>query len=119
MESVPVREAVWKAVCEKPQIFQCEDFLTSEECAAIRRLAEASLPAKCFSKFRMDLDADPQGAMASAQPKDAAVLRAVERRAWALSGVAPHQGERRYLTFLIYLHSTPPSEAVAGRFLLR
>eukprot|EP00435_Cladocopium_sp_Y103_P055217 s1044_g18.t1 len=97
MESVPAREAVWRSICTKPQIWQCEDFLTSEECAAIRRLAKAdlshaSLPTKCFSKFRIDLDTDPEGALASAQPKDAAVLRAVERRTWALSGVAPHEG---------------------------
>ena len=31
------------------------------------------------------------GALAAAQPKDAAVLRAVERRVWALSA-APHEG---------------------------
>jgi len=142
MEFVPVREAVWQLICSQPQIYQCDDFLTSDECAAILRLAKASLPAKCFSKIRIDLDTNPQGALAAAQPKDAAVLRAVERRVWALSA-APHEGEmpwavhftppeapeklenrmtlglhvdsnngreRRYLTFLIYLHSTPPSE---------
>lgn len=27
------------------------------------------------------------------------------------------RGERRYLTFLIYLHSTPPSEAMAASWL--
>ena len=68
----------------QPQIYQCDDFLTSDECAAILRLAkagqphqghsqhweltlapfwilEASLPAKCFSKIRIDLDTNPQG----------------------------------------------------------
>ncbi|CAL1169552.1 unnamed protein product [Cladocopium goreaui] len=101
MESIPVREAVWRSICTKPQIWQCEEFLTSEECAAIRRLAKASLPAKCFSKFRIDLDTDPEGALASAQPKDAAVLRAVDRRTWALSG-APHEGEMPWA-----VHFTP------------
>jgi len=38
------------------------------------------------------MESDPVlGALASAQPKDAAVLRAVDRRTWALSG-APHEG---------------------------
>lgn len=33
--------AYWECRGTKPQIWQCEEFLTSEECAAIRRLAKA------------------------------------------------------------------------------
>jgi hypothetical protein len=33
--------AYWECPGTKPQIWQCEEFLTSEECAAIRRLAKA------------------------------------------------------------------------------
>ena len=44
------------------------------------------------------MESDPVlGALASAQPKDAAVLRAVDRRTWALSG-APHEGASLAIT---------------------
>ncbi|CAJ1336551.1 unnamed protein product, partial [Effrenium voratum] len=116
----------------RPQIFACDSFLTPEECLAIRRLAEVNIPVQCSSKMRVDLEITPGGG-------DHAVLRAIERRIEALSGLKAHPGEmpwavhftpgaeeepekrvnlglhldtnntreKRWLTFIIYLQTTP------------
>ncbi|CAJ1453955.1 unnamed protein product [Effrenium voratum] len=131
-DGVPVREASWRLLCRRPQIFACDSFLTPEECLAIRRLAEVNIPVQCSSKMRVDLEITPGGG-------DHAVLRAIERRIEALSGLKAHPGEmpwavhftpgaeeepekrvnlglhldtnntreKRWLTFIIYLQTTP------------
>ncbi|CAK9104383.1 Kinesin-like protein KIF9 [Durusdinium trenchii] len=135
MELPEVREAAWSLICRSPQIYQCDDFLSSEECEAIRSFAESAGSESWNLSFKTRVDLHPEGSSPGA-----AVLRALDRRIWALSGQRPHEGEmpwavhvtpgdggdvrtplglhvdtnngreRRWLTFLIYLKTLEPSE---------
>jgi len=142
------REATWRLVCEHPPLYLCSDFMEPWECEAIVRLARESAPSSLnrywgnSSKLRVDLNPSDTDL-----GEDMNVLRSVEKRVAALSGLQPHGAElpwavhctppltrdeserdcpvetrmnlglhvdtnncrdRRWLTFIAYLRTTPP-----------
>lgn len=96
------REALWRLVSDRPPLYVCRDFLTHDECEAILRLVDTTVSQHTVSqngqaKLRVDLNSsDPS--------EDASVLRSVERRIAALSGVKLHEGEMPWA-----VHFTPDS----------
>ncbi|CAK0862309.1 unnamed protein product, partial [Prorocentrum cordatum] len=117
----PPREAEWRPLCERPRLFHCRDFLTPEECEAVvlgaRAAAPQSLGVEGQAKLRVDLR---ETSPAPPGRPDAAVLRSVSRRVAALTGEERRMSlglhvdtnncrDRRFVTFLIYLRTTPAS----------
>eukprot|EP00913_Durusdinium_trenchii_P029008 g27199.t1 len=90
-------KAAWSLICRSPQIYQCDDFLSSEECEAIRSFAESAGSESWNLSFKTRVDLHPEGSSPGA-----AVLRALDRRIWALSGQRPHEGEMPWA-----VHVTP------------
>lgn len=88
------RKVVWHRLCDRPRLYHCHDFLTKEECDAIIGLAQAAAPRSLANagpaKLRVELDSDPGH---SREPDETAVLRRIEERVVALSGVSFHGAE--------------------------
>lgn len=96
------RDASWRLLSEHPPIYACDDFLTPEESDAIRRAVQSAAPHSLSqggrAKLRVDVDAeDPH-----LPPEGSAVLRSVDRRVAASSGVQRHGGEMPWA-----VHFTP------------
>ena len=117
-DACPLRDALWQKLCDKPLLYHCRDFLSPEECQTILRAVYRSAPVALSSggqaKLRIDLDLKRLEAACNSadEAEEFAVLRRIERRVEALSGVRSHKNEEPWA-----VHFTPlpsPEDEASG-----